>query len=188
MLPWFVLPTVGSGAPATVRFSNQPPPQHELLVLVHQGFVRQDQLNVMRVEALRALRAADVDSGLGDFDAQVLSQAVGAGAMVAGHDVGEVFTRVAQQAQRALQQLQRRPQHGGGRHQTRRGLGGCFLVVRLWLDTFDADDSVHDRAGLQRPRSAVIQAAAASKERMEGQAALLWGLSDRREADGGGGS
>lgn len=188
MPPWLVLPTVGSGAPATVRFSNQPPPQHELLVLVHEGFVRQDQLNVVGVKALGALRAADVDSGLGDFDAQVLSQAVGAGAMVAGHDVGEVVARVAQQAQGALQQLQRRPQQRGGRRQTWRGLGGCFVLERLWLDAFDADDSVHGRARLQRPRSALIQAAPASEERMEGQAALLWGLSDRREADGGGGS
>lgn len=64
MLSWFVLPTVWGGAPATVRFSNQPPPQHELLVLVHEGLVCQDQLDVVGVEALGALWAADVDPGL----------------------------------------------------------------------------------------------------------------------------
>lgn len=149
MLSWFVLPTVGGRAPATVRFSNQPPPQHELLVLVHEGLVCQDQLDVVGVKALGALWAADVDPGLGDFDAQVLSQAVGAGAVVAGHDVREMFARMAQQAQRAFQQL-RRPQHRGGRRQARRGLGRCFVLDRLRLDTFNADDSVHDHARLQR--------------------------------------
>lgn len=151
MLSCFVLPTVGGGAPATVGFSNQPPPQHELLVLVHEGLVCQDQLDVVGVEALGALWAADVDPGLGDFDAQVLSQAVGTGAMVAGHDVREVFARMAQQAQRALQQLRRRPHHRGGRRQARRGLGRRFVLDRLRLDTFNADDSVHDHARLQRP-------------------------------------
>lgn len=141
----------------------------------------------MGVEALGALRAADVDPGLGDFDAQVLSQAVCAGAMVAGHDVREVFARVAQQAQGALQQLRRQPRHRGGRHRPRRGLGRRFVVDRLWLDAFDADDSVHNRARLQGPRPALIQAAAPTEEGMDGQAAPLWGLSDRREADGGGG-
>lgn len=182
-----VLPAVGGGAPATVRFGDQPPPQHELLVLLHEGLVRQDQLDVVGVEALRALRAADVDPRLGDLDAQVLSQAVRAGAMVAGHDVREVFAGVPQQAQGALQQLGRRPRGRGGRHRTRSGLGGRFVVQRLWLDTFDADDSVHDRAGLQGPRSALIQAAAPTEEGMDGQAAPLWGLPDCREVDGGGG-
>lgn len=106
-----VLPAVGGRAPATVRFGDQPPSQHELLVLLHEGLVPQDHLDVVGVEALGALRAADVDPGLGDFDAQVLAQAVCAGAMVAGHDVREVFPRVAQQAQGALQQLRRRPRH-----------------------------------------------------------------------------
>lgn len=132
----------------------------------------------MGVEALGALRAADVDPGLGDFDAQVLPQAVCAGAMVAGHDVREVFPRVAQQAQGALQQLRRQPRRQGGRRRSRRGLGGRFVVERLRLDAFDADDSVHARARLQGPRSAMIQAAAATKEGMDGQAAPLWGLSD----------
>lgn len=103
----------------------------------------------MGVEALRTFRAANVDPRLGDFDAEVLAQAVCAGAMVAGHDVWEVFSRVAQQAQRALQQLRRRPHGRGGRHQTRRGLGGRFVVERLWLDALDADDSVHNCARLQ---------------------------------------
>lgn len=174
----FVLPAVGGGAPATVRLGDQPPPQHELLVLLHEGLVPQDQLDVVGVEALRALRAADVDPRLGDFDAQVLSQAVRAGAMVAGHDVREVFAHVAQQAQRALQQLARRPRRRGGRRRARSGLGGRFVVERLRLDALDADDSVHDGAGLQGPQSALIQAAAPTEEGMDGQAAPLGGLPD----------
>lgn len=183
-----VLPAVGGGAPAAVGLGDQPPPQHELLVLLHEGLVRQDQLDVVGVEALRALRAADVDPRLGDLDAQVLSQAVGARAVVAGHDVREVFARVPQQAQGAFQQLaRRRPRRRGGRHRTRSGLGGRFVVQRLRLDAFDADDSVHDRAGLQGPRSALIQAAAPAEEGVDGQAAPLWGLPDCGEVDGGGG-
>lgn len=99
------LPTVRGRAPAAVRFSHQPPPQHELLVLLHEGPVPQDQTDVMGVEALRALGAADVDSRLRDLDAQILSQAVCTGAVVTGHDVWEALACVAQQAQRAFQQL-----------------------------------------------------------------------------------
>ena len=57
----------------------------------------------MRVEALRALGAADVNARLGDLDAQVLAEAVDAGAMVTGHDVREALPGVVQKAQRALQ-------------------------------------------------------------------------------------
>lgn len=57
----------------------------------------------MRVEALAALGAADVDTRLGDLNAQVLAEAVDAGAVVAGHDVGETLPGVVQKAQRALQ-------------------------------------------------------------------------------------
>lgn len=60
---WF-LPAVRGWAPAAVRFSHQPPPQHELLVLVHEGSVSQDHPDVVGVEALSALGAADVDSRL----------------------------------------------------------------------------------------------------------------------------
>lgn len=58
---WF-LPAVRGWAPAAVRFSHQPPPQHELLVLVHEGSVSQDHPDVVGVEALSTLGAADVDS------------------------------------------------------------------------------------------------------------------------------
>lgn len=92
---WF-LPAVRGWAPAAVRFSHQPPPQHELLVLVHEGSVSQDHPDVVGVEALSTLGAADVDSWLWDLDAQILSQAVCAGAVVAGHDVWEVIACVAQ--------------------------------------------------------------------------------------------
>lgn len=57
-----ILPAVRSGAPAAVGLGHQPPAQHELLILFHEGTVGQDHGNVMRVEALRTLGAADVDS------------------------------------------------------------------------------------------------------------------------------
>jgi len=99
------LPTVWRGAPAAVRVGHQPPAEHELLVLLHDGAVGQDGLDVVRVEALGALGAADVDARLRDLNAQVLPQAVGAGSVRARHDVREPVARVPQQAQRALQLL-----------------------------------------------------------------------------------
>lgn len=97
------LPTVRCRAPAAVRVSHEPPPQHELLVLVHECPVAQDHADVVWVKALRALRAADVDARLWDLNAQVLAEAIDAGAVVTGHDVGEALPGVAQKAQRALQ-------------------------------------------------------------------------------------
>lgn len=97
------LPTVWGRTPAAVGISRQPPPQHELLVLVHKRAVTKDDADVVRVEALRALGATDVDARLRDLDAQVLAEAVNAGAVVAGHDVRETLPGVVQKAQRALQ-------------------------------------------------------------------------------------
>lgn len=59
----------------------------------------------MGVEALRALGAADVDSRLRDLDTEILTQAVYAGAVVAGHDVWEVLSCMAKQAEGALEQF-----------------------------------------------------------------------------------
>lgn len=97
------LPAVWGRTPAAVGIGHEPPPQHELLVLVHERAVAEDDADVVRVEALGALGAADVDARLGDLDAQVLAEAVDAGAVVAGHDVREALPGVVQKAQRALQ-------------------------------------------------------------------------------------
>lgn len=103
-----MLPAVRGGAPATVRVSSEPPPEHELLVLLHEGAVSEDHADVVGVEALRALWAADVHAALRDLNAQVLPQTVGARAMVTRHDVREAVPGVAQQAERTFQELGRR--------------------------------------------------------------------------------
>lgn len=103
------LPAVWSRAPAAVRVRHQPAAQHEFLVLLHEQPVIEYHADVVRVEAFRALGTADVDPALRYLDAQVLAKAVGAGAVVARHDVGKTVSCVAQQAQRALQKLR-----GGG--------------------------------------------------------------------------
>lgn len=94
-----VLPAVGGWAPSAVRVSSEPPPQHELLVLLHEGTVCENHADVVGVEALRALGAADVNAALRDLDAQVLPQTVRARAMVTRHDVREAITGMAQQAE-----------------------------------------------------------------------------------------
>lgn len=58
------LPAVRGGAPAAVGICGEPAAQHELLVLVHEGAVSQDEADVVGVEALGALGAADVDAAL----------------------------------------------------------------------------------------------------------------------------
>lgn len=58
------LPTVWGRTPAAVGIRRQPPPQHELLVLVHERTVAKDDADVVRVEALGALGATDVDARL----------------------------------------------------------------------------------------------------------------------------
>lgn len=59
-----LLPAVGGGAPAAVRISSEPPPEHELLVFLHEEAVSEDHADVMGVEALRTLGAADVHAAL----------------------------------------------------------------------------------------------------------------------------
>lgn len=44
--------TVWSRTPAAVRVSHKPPPQHELLIFVHERLVSQDHADVVWVEAL----------------------------------------------------------------------------------------------------------------------------------------
>lgn len=56
------LPTVWCGAPAAVGVSHEPPPQHELLVFVHERPIPQDHADVVWVEPLGAFGAADVDA------------------------------------------------------------------------------------------------------------------------------
>lgn len=184
--PPSILPAVGSGTPATVRFGHQPSPQHELLVFLHDGSVSQDHLDVMGVEALRALGAGDVDTGLGDLNAQVLAQAVCAGAVVAGHDVREAIPGVAKQAQRAFQQVWQRPRPcRRGRH-IRRRLDGDFVDASLGLRAFDADDAVcSGRQSPGFPLGVPFGSESASEEWVEGQTPLFRILSNRGEAYGG---
>lgn len=108
-----MLPAVRGGAPSTVRVSGEPPPEHELLVLLHEGAVSEDHADVVGVEALGALRAADVHAALRDLDAQVLPQTVGARAMMTCHNVREAVSGMAQQAERTFQELGRRRGCGG---------------------------------------------------------------------------
>lgn len=171
------LPAVGGGAPAAVRVSGEPPPEHELLVLLHEGAVSEDHADVVGVEALGALGAADVDAALRDLDAQVLPETVGAGAVVTRHDVREAVSGVAQQAQRTFQELGRR----GGR----RGCGRYFLLLLRLLhfrlnDALDASDAVH--AAGQRSRLARLRVQAASSEKRPERDAPLF-----RRLSGGGG-
>lgn len=56
------LPTVWCRAPTAVRVSHKPPPQHKLLVFVHERPITQDHADVMWVKPLGALGAADVDA------------------------------------------------------------------------------------------------------------------------------
>lgn len=56
------LPAVWRRAPAAVRVSHEPPPQHKLLVLVHERPITQDHADVVWVKPLGAFGAADVDT------------------------------------------------------------------------------------------------------------------------------
>lgn len=184
-----LLPAVGGGAPATVRFGHQPPPQHELLVLLHEGPVSQDHLDVVGIEALRALGTADVDARLWDFDAQILTQTVCAGAVMTGHDVWEALACVAQQAQRALQQLGRRPRPRWCWRYIWWRLAGSFVLARLRMQGFNTNDGVCCSGRLQSPRLAfgvTIRSASPSKERVEGQTPPFGILFNWGQADWGG--
>lgn len=88
------IPAVRGRAPAAVRVGHKPTAEHEFLVLFHEDAVSKYHANVMRIEALRALRAANVDSAFRDLDAKVLSQAVCTGAVVTSHDIREAVTGV----------------------------------------------------------------------------------------------
>lgn len=59
----------------------------------------------MRSESLGALGAAELDSALGDLDAEVLSQAAEAGAVAAAQQLGELVGGLTHQAQGALQEV-----------------------------------------------------------------------------------
>lgn len=59
-------------APAAVRVRGQVAAQHEFLVLVHERRVGEQQADVVRVESLAALGAADGYPALADLQAQVV--------------------------------------------------------------------------------------------------------------------
>lgn len=95
-------PAVRCWAPASVRIGRQETPQLVLLEALQQSRVVQDGADVRRRQRLGALRAGDGHPALGDLDAQVLAQAVGARVVGAGGEAGEVAPRLTEQAQRAL--------------------------------------------------------------------------------------
>lgn len=63
------IPAVRGRAPAAVGVGHEPAAEHKLLILLHENTVSKYHANVMRIEALRALGAADVDPAFGDLDA-----------------------------------------------------------------------------------------------------------------------
>lgn len=72
--------------PAAVRVRGQVPAQHELFILVHERRVGQQQTDVVWVEPLTALGAADGHAALADLQAQVVAEAVPARAMRAAEE------------------------------------------------------------------------------------------------------
>lgn len=99
------LPAVRRRAPSAVRIGGQAPPQQELLILVQQGGVIQDVGHLPRGQSLGTLGAAELDSALCDFDAEVLAQAAEAGSVAAPQQLGELVGGLAHQAQGTLQEV-----------------------------------------------------------------------------------
>lgn len=100
-----VLPAVRRRAPSAVWIGGEAPPQQELLILVQQDRVIQDVRHLSRGQSFGTLGAAELDSTLCDFNAEVLPQAAEAGAVAAPQQLGELFGGLAHQAQRALQEV-----------------------------------------------------------------------------------
>lgn len=95
-------------APAAVRVRGQVAAQHELLVLVHERGVGEQQADVVRVESLAALGAADGHPALADLQAQVVAEAVPARAVRATEEARGPLGRQPHQAERALHLLRAR--------------------------------------------------------------------------------
>lgn len=99
------IPAVRGWAPAAVGVRGQVAAQHELLVLVHERRVGEQQADVVRVESLAALGAADGDPALADLQAQVVAEAVPARAVRTAEEARGPLRRQPHQAQRALHLL-----------------------------------------------------------------------------------
>lgn len=131
-----VLPAIRRRAPSAVWIRGEAPPQQELLVLLQQGRIIQDVRHLLRGQSLGALGAAELDSALCDFNAEVLPQATEAGAVAAPQQLRELVGGLAHQAQGALQEVGLL--RGGGSTQGRqargewlqRGAGGSVLGGR----------------------------------------------------------
>lgn len=179
------IPAVWCGAPAAVGVGHQPAPQHELLVFLHQDVVAEDEADVVGVEALRALRAADVHSALRDLYTQVLAQAVHAGAVVAGHDLGEPVLGVPQEAQGALQEVSAGLAAGDGAvvGGGTGGEDGVLVRAHLRVDALNARNAIH--TPIQLPRLA-LSVLFPVEERAQGNSSLLGGLLHRGQAHRGG--
>lgn len=118
------LPAVRRWAPSAVWVGGEAPPQQELLILLQQGRVIQDVRHLLRGQSLSTLGAAQLDSTLCDFDAEVLPQAAEAGAVAAPQQLRELLGGLAHQAQGALQEVALR---GGGGSTQGRLAGGQWL-------------------------------------------------------------
>lgn len=103
MVPKGLLPTVRRRAPPTVWVRGKASSQQELLIFLQQSRVIQDVCYLSRGQPLSALGAAQLDSALSDFDAQVLAQAAEAGAVTAAQQLGQLLGRQTHQAQGTLQ-------------------------------------------------------------------------------------
>lgn len=114
------LPAVWRRTPSAVWIRGETPPQQELLILVQQRRVIQDVRHLPRGQSLGTLRAAELDSALGDFDTEVLAQAAEARTVAAPQQLGELVGGLAHQAQGALQEVGL----SGGRGSTQGWLAG----------------------------------------------------------------
>lgn len=98
-------PAVWRRTPAGARVSHQQPPQEELLVLVTQGGLGQQAVDIGRLQCGGAMWAGHLHAALTDSDAQVLLQARLARAVGTGGECGKGLRRLGQQAEGALHQL-----------------------------------------------------------------------------------
>lgn len=105
IVPKGLLPAVRRGAPPTVWVGGKASSQQELLILLQQGRVVQDVRYLPRGQPLGTLGAAELNSALGDFDAQVLAQAAEAGAVTAAQQLGQLLGGLTHQAQGTLQEV-----------------------------------------------------------------------------------
>lgn len=98
-------PAVRCRTPAGARVSCQKPPQEELLVLVTEGRLWQEAVDVGRLQHSGAVWAGHPHAALADGDAQVLLQAGPARAVGAGGKAGKGLGWLRKQAKGTLQQL-----------------------------------------------------------------------------------